>query len=145
LSLFQAEFSILTDLAPLPAPPVIAATYSTLINPVLGLFSDTIASLISLIKRSLHKYTFLALVSYESLASLQPRWDAVLAKRAGSGMAEGNELRDVLQALRAVCMRSFPEFLADIKIAGAGKGSEMNTGVADFTISVRVVFPFSYR
>jgi len=139
--LSQEEYKLLAELLPLPAPPVLAFTYITLLSPVLTLFSDTIASLISLIKRSLPKYTFLALASYESLVALQPRWDAMLARRGTAGKEkEGNELKDGLQALRAVCLRSFPEFLADIKIAATGKGGELATGVAEFAISV-IVFP----
>jgi exocyst complex protein 7 len=38
--------------------------------------------------------------------------------------------------LRGVCLRSFPEFLADLKLAGLGKGGEVGTGCADFTMTV---------
>ena len=48
-----------------------------------------------------------------------------------------------LHALRGVCLRSFPEFLADLKLAGMGKGGEIGTGCADFTITVRP--PQSYK
>jgi exocyst complex protein 7 len=104
----------------------------------LTLFKDTLSSLISLVKRSLHKYAFLALAAYESLLTLQPLWDSLLARR-GTDVArkekDGNELKDGMHSLRAVCLRSFPENLADVKMAAMGK-SELGTGVADITISV---------
>lgn len=51
---------------------------------------------------------------------------------------EGNELRDGLNAIRGVCLRSFPEYLADLKIAATGKGGggELSVGLADITLSV---------
>jgi exocyst complex protein 7 len=119
---------------------MIASAYSTLLNPLLTLFSNTLTSVISLIKRSLHKYTFLALSSFASLSFLQPRWDNLLSRRLGSvsetRREANNELKDGLHALRAVCLRSFPEFLADVKLAAMGKGGELNTGLADVTTSV---------
>lgn len=50
-----------------------------------------------------------------------------------------NTLKEGLHSLRAVCLRSFPEFLADIKMAGipGGPGSELSSDVADITIRVR--------
>lgn len=94
------------------------------------------SSLSSLIKRSLHKYTFLALSSYSALASHQVSWDSLITRRADRS---ANELRDGLNSLRGVCLRSFPEFLADLKLAALGKGGELGTGLADFTVSVREV------
>jgi exocyst complex component 7 len=98
------------------------------------------SSLIALIKRSLHKHTFLALASYESLLALKPLWDGLLARRGSEAVRkdkEGNELKDGMHSLRAVCLRSFPELLADVKLAAMGKSGELSTGVADITISVR--------
>ena len=125
------------ELAPLPNQ-ALGSTYNTLLTPLLTLFSNTLSSLISLIKRSLHKYTFLALSSFESLSSLQSRWDELLQRRGGNARREANELRDGLNALRAVCLRSFPEFLADVKLAAISKGGDMGTGLADFTLTVRL-------
>ena len=130
---------MLIELAPLPNQ-ALGPTYNTLLSPLLTLFSNTISSLISLIKRSLHKYTFLALSSYESLSSLQPRWDELLQRRGMDARREKNELKDGLQALRGVCLRSFPEFLADIKLAAMGKGGEVSTGLADFSLKVCFFF-----
>jgi exocyst complex protein 7 len=131
---------MLGDLLPLPAPPVLGTTYNNLLGPVLGLFSDTLTSLIALIKRSLHKYTFQALSTYQALSVLQTRWDVLQGQRGATG-ADGqkkNELRDGLNQLRGVCLRSFPEFLADVKMAGMPRAGELSTGVAEFTIGVSV-------
>jgi hypothetical protein len=64
----------------------------------------------------------------------QDRWDGLITRRAER---KENELKEGLHALRGVCLRSFPEFLADLKLAGMGKGGEIGTGCADFTITVR--------
>ncbi|KAG2063429.1 hypothetical protein BDR04DRAFT_1188894 [Suillus decipiens] len=91
----------------------------------------TLTELTSLIKRPLHKYTFHALSAFSALTMSQSRWESVLAKRG----REGNELRDGLNAIRGVCLRSFPEFLADLKLAAAGKGGDLSVSLADITIS----------
>jgi exocyst complex protein 7 len=49
-----------------------------------------------------------------------------------------NELAEGLHALRGVCLRSFPETIADIKIAvnlpvSVGKQVEIGTSVAEIT------------
>ena len=76
----KAEYDLLTDLTPLTDPTSVALTYTTFLIPILTIFSNTLSSLTSLIKRSLHKYTFLALSSYAALSSLQPQWDRLLAR-----------------------------------------------------------------
>lgn len=125
---------LLTDLAPLPATQQLASTFATLLAPLLTLFSSTLSSLTMLIKRYLHKHTFLALSTYAALTSLQARWDDTMVRRAARG---ANELKEGLHGLRGICLRSFPEFLADIKLAAMPKGGgEIGTGVADFTVSV---------
>lgn len=53
-----------------------------------------------------------------------------------------NELGDMVHSLRALCLRSFPEFLMEIKQAGippppSAKQIELGTGVADITKLVR--------
>ncbi|KAJ6554308.1 exocyst complex component, exo70 subunit [Mycena capillaripes] len=138
LSVADEEYKHIKELSPLSSPNVVASSYNTLLNPILSLFSTTLTSLISFIKRSLHKYAFLALASYDALLDLQPRWDTLLARR-GSENAKANELKDGLGTLRGVCLRSFPEFLADIKMASLAKGVpgglETSTSVADFVVS----------
>ena len=129
----QEEYGLLVELAPLPGQTLISTTFSTLLLPLISLFNSTLSSLSSLIKRSLHKYTFLALSAYSSLSTQQSRWDDLLTRR---GERKENELKDGLHALRGVCLRSFPEFLADLKVTALGKGGELGTGLADFTVSV---------
>ena len=80
-------------------------------------------------------FTFLALSAYSSLTSLQARWSDVMSRRADR---KENELKEGLHSIRASCLRSFPEVLADIRLAGLGKGGEIGTGLAEFTISVRL-------
>lgn len=130
----QEEYSLLTQLAPLPGQAHLPATYAALLTPLTTLFNTTLSSLSTLIKRSLHKYTFHALASYAALSTCQDRWDDLITRRAER---KENELKEGLHALRGVCLRSFPEFLADLKLAGMGKGGEIGTGCADFTITVR--------
>ncbi len=130
----QEEYSLLTLLAPLPGQSHLPSTYITLLTPLTTLFNTTLSSLSTLIKRSLHKYTFHALASYSALSACQDRWDDLITRRAER---KENELKEGLHALRGVCLRSFPEFLADLKLAGLGRGGEMGTGCADFTITVR--------
>jgi exocyst complex component 7 len=135
----------LTDLTPLLDASSFAAACSALLAPLVALFSDTLSSLISLIKRSLHKYTFLALAAFATLSTLQPQWDNLLARRLdvkSAARPESNELKEGLFTLRAVCLRSFPEFLADVKLAASGKGE--STGLTDITMSVGGGYQFSY-
>ncbi len=129
----QEEYNLLLDLAPLTTPAAVSTTYATLISPLTNLFTSTLGSLGSLIKRNLNKNTFLALSAYSSLTPLQPRWNDIMSRRADR---RENELKEGLHSIRASCLRSFPEFLADIRLAGLGKGGEVGTGLADFTISV---------
>ncbi|KAG1772900.1 Cullin repeat-like-containing domain protein [Suillus placidus] len=117
LKVTEAEYTLLAELAPLSSNTLIALTYDTLLTPLLTLFTDTLSSLTSLIKRSLHKYTFHALSVFSALTMSQSRWESVLAKHG----REGNE--------------SFPEFLADLKLAAVGKGGDLSVGLADITIS----------
>ncbi|KAF7369326.1 hypothetical protein MVEN_00260900 [Mycena venus] len=124
LSVADEEYKYIKELTPLSSPDVVASSYNTLLNPILSLFSTTLTSLLAFIKRSLHKYAFFAL--------------GHLLTRRGSENAKANELKDGLSTLRGVCLRSFPEFLADIKMASLQKavpGMETSVSVADFVIS----------
>ncbi|PSS18880.1 hypothetical protein PHLCEN_2v3195 [Hermanssonia centrifuga] len=132
LTIAEEEYDLLTELAPLSSQSILTSTYSALLSPLISLFSSTLSSLSALIKRSLHKYTFLALAAYASLSASQTRWDELMCKRAGR---KDNELKDGLHSIRAACLRSFPEFLADIRMAALGKTGELSTGLADFTNS----------
>lgn len=133
-------------------------------------------------KKNLQKYSFLALSAYESLLSQQRQFELVLSytttdfgsgggsfgsstkgsyggSGGGSGAMVGDKsghdiLKEGLTTLRSLCLRSFPEFLADIKLAAlpsasgvgggpGGKGASVNvnldvsTKVLDFTVEVR--------
>ncbi|KAH9848985.1 Cullin repeat-like-containing domain protein [Lenzites betulinus] len=132
LAVADEEYNLLLELAPLTTPANISTTYATLISPLTNLFTSTLGSLGSLIKRNLNKNTFLALAAYSSLTLLQPKWNDIMSRRADR---KENELKEGLHSIRASCLRSFPEFLADIRLAGLGKGGEIGTGLADFTIS----------
>ena len=135
----QDEYKLLNQRAPLSPPNLLSSTYSTLLTPLLGVFNNTLSSLIALIKKALHKHTFLALSAYEALLDLQLQWEDILTRRGAD--SRGNELKEGLATLRAVCLRSFPEFLADLKLAGLGRGGEWaSTGVADFAISASSLF-----
>jgi exocyst complex component 7 len=152
LTWLQDEYGLLTQLAPLPGQAHLPSTYIALLTPLTTLFNTTLSSLSTLIKRTLHKYTFHALASYSALSAYQDRWDDLITRRAER---KENELKEGLHALRGVCLRSFPEFLADLKLAGLGRGGELATGCADFTITVRrpflshacwvYMFPFRLR
>ena len=63
-----------------------------------------------------------------------------MSKR-GEGWRDTNELRDGLNSVRIMCLRTFPEFLADLKLTatGPGKGGELGVSLADFTVSVSVL------
>ena len=130
----QEEYGLLTELAPLNSPNALSSTYATLISPLTALFTSTLGSLGSLIKHNLNKNTFLALSTYPSLSELQTPWTEIMSKRADR---KDNELKEGLHSIRASCLRSFPEFLADMRLAGLGKGGETGTGLAEFTITVR--------
>ena len=49
-------------------------------------------------------------------------------------------MKDGLQSLRSLCLRSFPEFLADIKLAATSRdineGMDVSSKLSEFTISV---------
>ncbi|KAH9965551.1 exocyst complex component exo70 subunit [Lactifluus volemus] len=132
LDVIEEEYNLLTQLAPLSGQSHLPSTYVALLTPLTNLFNTTLSSLSTFIKRSLHKYTFHALASYSALSARQDRWDEIITRRAER---KENELKEGWHALRGVCLRSFPEFLADLKLAGLGRGGEIGTGCADFTIS----------
>jgi len=107
-------------------------------EPILKLFNLVLTQLITLVKKSLHKFNFLALSAFDGLLSLQRNWDDLLSRRGSDHISDKNEPRDGLQSLRALCLRSFPEFLADIKMGAMARGSDTSTKLMDFTISVSI-------
>ena len=108
--------------------------------PLTTLFDTTLSFLSILIKRSLHKYTFHTHASYSALPAHQDRWDELITRRAER---KENELKEDLHTLRGVFLCSFPEFLADLKLAGLRGGGEFGTGCADFTVTVRLSLALS--
>ena len=124
-------------MSPLSSPPLVASAFGTLMVPILKLFHFILTQLITLVKKSLHKYNFLSLSAFEGLLSMQRHWDDLLSRRGSDHVSDKNEPRDGLQSLRALCLRSFPEFLADVKMGAMARGSDTSTKLMDFTISVR--------
>jgi exocyst complex protein 7 len=108
------------------------ATYATLLAPINSLFTTTLTLLINLIKANLNKHVFLALAAYEELSNAQPAWNDV-QKRAGR---RESELKEALASLRGVCLRSFPEFLLDVRGAGAKAVVDLGTGIHEITSMV---------
>ena len=135
----QAEYLVLKRLAPLQSPTAVANTFATLTQPLVNVFTSVIASIQSLTKRSVRKYLHLAFSTYAELTALQGRWDDIIRQPANR---KQNELADSLHSLRAVCLRIFPEVIADIKVAGsiaigtAAKPIEAATGIATITKGV---------
>ena len=113
-----------------------ASAFGTLLTPILKLFNSILAALVTLVRKSLHRYTFLALSAFEGLLSLQNHWDELLSRRGPDTVTDKNELKDAIQSLRALCLRSFPEFLADIKLSATSRSSDTSTKLTGFTVSV---------
>lgn len=61
-----------------------------------------------------------------------------MGKRAGR---RDNELKEGLHSLRGMCLRSFPEFLADIKLLATRPpdGQTLGTGVSELTMNASKV------
>ncbi|KAF9460272.1 exocyst complex component, exo70 subunit [Collybia nuda] len=136
LTVSEDEYQLLAQLTPMSNPSLLESSFRTLMTPILALFGTTLSSLVALIKKSLHKYNFLALSAYESLLNHQAQWDDLLGRRGSETRKDTNEVKDGLHTLRSVCLRSFPEFLADLKFGAMGKGGELvTTSLADFAIS----------
>ncbi|KAF8148207.1 exocyst complex component, exo70 subunit [Crassisporium funariophilum] len=131
----EEEYKLLKELSPLSSPQMMASAFGALMIPILKLFNTILTQLINLVKKSLHKYNFLALAAYEGLLTLQPHWDDLLSRRGSEHAEEKNEYRDGLLSLRALCLRSFPEFLADVKMGAMARGSDTSTKLMDFTVS----------
>lgn len=138
--MLQAEYILLKRLAPLQSPTDIASTFASLTQPLINVFTSVITSIQNLTKRSVRKHLHLAFSTYAELTALQGRWDDVIRQPANR---KQNELADSLHSLRALCLRIFPEVIADIKIASsaavstAARPFEIGTGIAPITRSVR--------
>jgi len=138
LAVAEAEHETLTQLAPLPSTSNLQTTYASLISPFVLMVTTTLGTIQNLVKKNLRTHVFLAFGVYGRLTDLQPVWDDVIKYRSGK---RENELADAIQSLRGLCLRSFPEFLLDIKMVGmppapGTKQVEVGTGIADITNAV---------
>ena len=70
--------------------------------------------------------------------SLQPHWNDLLARRGQDHAEDKNEFKEGLLALRALCLRSFPEFLADLKLGATARGSDTSAKLMNFIIIVSI-------
>lgn len=144
MSWTKNEYNLLVELALLPSPPQLQAAFASLLTPLLTIVASSLTQLTTRVKRSLQQNTFLALSVHARLSdqSLQRRWEDCIVRRtisgSGSSALNVNALKDGVAGLRAVCLRSFPELLADIKMAAVPRnGDEIGTDVADMTEMVR--------
>ncbi|KAL5511625.1 EXO70 [Sanghuangporus vaninii] len=137
INVAENEYNVLTELTLLPSQAQLAGTYASLLTPLLTLLSTSLTQLTNRVKRALHHNTFLALATHGYLASpeITQRWEDVIKRRANGSTANINALKEGLHSLRAVCLRSFPEFLADIKLAAVPR-TEIGTDVAEITETV---------
>jgi exocyst complex component 7 len=105
---------------------------------MLRLFNTILTQLMNLSKKDLVKYGFLILSAYESLLSLQIHWEDLMG-RTTDKLKQKNEFRDGLPQLKALCKRSFPEFIADLMMgASARSGNDTSVKLAPFVIQVRL-------
>ncbi|KAJ3785579.1 Cullin repeat-like-containing domain protein [Lentinula aff. detonsa] len=137
LSVAREEYDLLTEMSTLASPSQLASHFGNLLNPLALLMSSIITSLVAFSKRSLQKYGFLILSAYEALLELQPMWDEIAVLRVSpDNRKETNEYKDVLQVVRMVCIRMFPEALADIKLSTAGRTGDTSTALLDASVEV---------
>jgi exocyst complex protein 7 len=133
----QAETLLITTLFPShPSPSLLPQSLSQ----PLSLLSTAFNPTISTIKRSVSTHAFLAIELYASLQTISARWEATLTKCLSMTRTPptGSEVRDMLTALsgtvttiRGLAMRSFPEFLVDIRTASGGNGNGNGNGNGD--------------
>ena len=119
-------------------PQVLASAFAILLAPILKLFNSVFTQLLTLIKKALYKYNFVALSAYEGLLSLQPHWNDLLSQRGQDHAEDKNEFKDGMLALRALCLRSFPEFLADLKLGATARGSDTSAKLMNFIVLVSI-------
>ena len=146
LTLVQNEYAVLFELALLPTSKELAGAFASLLTPLLTMLSTSLTQLTNRVKRALQANTFLALSAHSYLASvgMTQRWDEAIRRRANGSTANVNALKEGLHSLRAVCLRSFPEFLVDIKQASIPRG-EITADIADITYTVRLPPIYSMR
>lgn len=131
----------MSELALLPIPSQLASAYASLITPLLNLLQTSLTQLTTRVKKSLQRNAFLALAAYAQMSrpEITRHWDDTVRQHAGGAASNANVnvLKEGLHSLRAVCLRSFPEFLADIKMAAAqGASGELGTDIAEIAETV---------
>lgn len=140
----QAEYDLLRRLAPLQSPSSLSKAYAAVTQQMIVVFNSIVSTIQALAKKSVRKYLYLAFSTYSELAALQGRWDDILRQPANR---KQNDLAEALYSLRAVCLRIFPEIIADIKIAGnvplgpSAKPVEVGTNIAAITKNVSLYLP----
>lgn len=142
LSVAREEYDLLIEMSTLVSPSQLASHFGNLLNPLVLSMSTTITALVAFSKRSLQKYGFLILSAYEALLELQPMWEEISALKVSpesrnDNRKETNEYKDVLHVVRMVCIRMFPEALADIKLSTAGRTGDTSTVLLDASVEVR--------
>jgi len=105
-----------------------------MLAPILKSFHSVFTQLLTLFKKALHKYNFVALSAYDGLLSLQPLWNDLLSRQGQDHAEDKNEIKDGMLAPRAICLRSFPEFLADLKMGATTRGSDASIKLMNFTV-----------
>ena len=103
--------------------------------------TNTLQSSISTIKRSLSTHTFFALDLYRRLQQCQSKWEGIttrcLSMTHTPSSPETKDLQTPLHqpiaTLRSLILRSFPEFLVDIK---STPGNGTTSSISDSTHSV---------
>ncbi|ESK87637.1 exocyst complex exo70 subunit [Moniliophthora roreri MCA 2997] len=135
LTVVQEEYNLLAELSPLSHSSMISSSFSTLLKPVLLLLSINVSSLVGVVKRSLHKYGFIALAAYDSLANLQSVWDEVSSWRGSESRKGTDEFKEAVQAIRSLCLRMFPECLADIKLGATSRTSDTSVELLESSVS----------
>lgn len=141
----QVEYKLLQDLSPLTTATSIASAYGILLAPMLRLFRGVLGQLSALIKKSLQKFNFLALSAYDALLKQQSAWEELLSLRSPEYQDDKSDLREGLQSLRQICLRSFPEFLVDLKLGANDRGSDTSVRLADLTTDVCLCSLVSYH
>ncbi|CAE6424142.1 unnamed protein product [Rhizoctonia solani] len=136
LVLADAEYQTLQMCALLPTRDHIKDAFEIITRPLATVFSSSLSTLSSLVKKNLQSNIFMALAIYSSLSQSQDRYTDIMLRRTGR---KENDLTTGIHSLKGVCIRSFPELLLEIKTpamspptATPGRG-EIGTGIADVT------------
>ncbi|KDN37796.1 hypothetical protein RSAG8_09951, partial [Rhizoctonia solani AG-8 WAC10335] len=112
LAMADAEYKTLQMCALLPSRDLIKETFDIITRPLVSVFSSSLSTLNSLVKKNLQSNIFMALAIYSSLSNSQERYTDIMLRRTGR---KDNDLSTGIHSLKGVCIRSFPELLLEIK------------------------------